>query len=88
MELFLRLYRICLNNRESLENRVVLQKHEAADKEQKLYRSSVPLESHSEQFSDESCPAQAVSLVYSLHLSFSDHVHCLISLQCSPSRFK
>jgi hypothetical protein len=46
------------------------------------------LDYHSKQFSDERRLSQAVCLVYSSHLSFSEHMRHLISLQSSPSCLK
>ena len=59
---------------------VVLQKHEEDHQERSFAVLQLRLDGHSEQFCDERCLAQAVSSVHPLHLSFSDHIHRLISL--------
>jgi hypothetical protein len=66
----------------------VLQKHEEEHKGQSFVVLLLCLDGHSEQFCNERRLPHAVSFVYSLHLSFSQRVQYLISLQCSrlPSR--
>ncbi len=46
------------------------------------------LDSDSKEFSDECSLAECLTFVHSLHLSLSDHMHCFISLSCSPCRGK
>lgn len=58
----------------------VLQKHEEDHQERSPAVLLLRLDGHSEQFCDERSLVQAVSSVHSLHLSFPDHVHHLISL--------
>ena len=58
----------------------VLQKHEEANKGRSFVIFLLCLDGHSEQFCDESRLSQAVCFAHSLHLPFSHHVYCFISL--------
>lgn len=58
----------------------VLQKHEEDHKGQNFTVLLVYLDSHSEPFGDERRLPQAISFAHFLHLSFSYHIHHLISL--------
>jgi hypothetical protein len=64
----------------------VLQKHEEAHKEWSFAVLLLCLDSHSEQFCKKRHLSQTVSFAHASHLSFSHHVDCFISLQCSPRR--
>ena len=59
---------------------VVLQKHKEDHLEPCYAVFQLRLDGHSEEFCDKCSLTQAVTSVHSLHLSFPDHVHCLISL--------
>jgi hypothetical protein len=61
-------------------HRAVLQKCEEEYKGQSFAVLLLCLDGHSEPFCDECRLPQAVSFAHSLHLSFSHHVHYLISL--------
>lgn len=60
--------------------RAMLQKQEEEHQERSIAIFLLSLENHSEQFCDECCLSRAISSMYALHLSFSEHVHHLISL--------
>src|SRR5262245_37409568 len=67
---------------------VLLQKHEEGHKGWGFTVLLLCLDGHSEQFRDEHRLSGAVSFVDSSHLSFPDHMHDLIALQCSLCRLK